>query len=1628
MAMKAEQKKRQLIDRVAERVRERMTPAGVELAERFVRQFYAHVPPDDIIGESADNLYGAAMSLLSHAQVREAGTSKVRVYNPRPDEHGWKSTHSVVEIVNDDMPFLVDSVTAEINRLGAEVFLIIHPILNAKRSSKRKLTGLGDPGKATAGAAGESFMHVQISEQPRERHAEIAAGLIQVLADVRASVEDWRTMREGLRVIIDDLEKAPPALPADEIEQGIAFLKWMDDDHFTYLGYREYSFEGKGGAAVARIQEDSGLGVLRDDDVSVFDGLRNLGGLPPDVRDFVKKPELLRCTKANRRATVHRPVHMDTVAIKRFDSKGRVTGERLFLGLFTSIAYSRSPHGIPLLREKIERVIKRAGLDAKSHDGKALMHILETYPRDELFQITEDDLLETAMGILHLQERQRIALFVRRDPFERYVSCLVFVPRDRFDTNLRRKLQELIAAAYAGSIAAFTTHLTNEALARLHVIIKTTRGEIPDVDLAALEQRLIEAGRSWDDRLEEALVADRGEEQGLRLFHRHAQAFPSNYQDHFDAPAAVFDIARIEEALGDDKLAMNLYRPVEAEASTLHFKIYVAGEPVPLSDVLPMLENMGLKVLSEIPYSIRPTGAGGPVWMHDFAMRTRDESAVDPGAVKEAFHEAFAKVWRGHVDNDGFNKLVLRAGLRAREVLVLRAYSKYLRQARIPFSQEYMEQTLANNPTITRRLVDLFLTRFAAEPSGKAGAGKAGAGKKAAVDNEARGKALVGEIETALEAVSNLDEDRIIRRFLNCIESTLRTNFAQRTAEGAIKPYLSFKFDSRALDELPRPRPFREIFVYSPRLEGVHLRFGMVARGGLRWSDRREDFRTEILGLVKAQQVKNAVIVPVGSKGGFVLKRPPPAEAGREAFQEEGIACYKLFISGLLDITDNLQGGAVVPPGDVVRRDSDDPYLVVAADKGTATFSDIANGISQSYDFWLDDAFASGGSAGYDHKKMGITARGAWESVKRHFREIGKDTQAEDFTVIGCGDMAGDVFGNGMLLSKHIKLLGAFNHLHIFVDPDPDPEKSWAERKRLFDLPRSAWSDYDAKLISAGGGIFERRAKSIKLTPEMKALFGLEKDQVPPSELIKAMLAAEVELLWFGGIGTYVKASDESHADVGDRANESLRVNAPELRCKVIGEGANLGVSQRGRVEYALHGGRLNTDSIDNSAGVDCSDHEVNIKILLGEVAAEGDITRKQRDALLVRMTNEVAELVLRDNYLQTQAITVTVTLGAHLLDRMARYMRTLEKAGHLDRAIEYLPDDETIIERMNKKIGLTRPEVAVLLSYAKITLYDELLSSDLPDDPYMGQDLVRYFPKPLRERYSQQIMRHRLHREIIATVVTNGIVNRVGVTFVHECREKTGLAAADVARAYTISREILEMRDLFAAIEGLDNKVPAAVQAAMLTECGRLIERTTVWFLRLGAHPLNIEAEAKAYGASVGQLAAKLPELLSDVDRQHLEERAAAFTQHGVPEKIARRTASLALLVPACDIVRIASGAALPVLEVGRAYFTIGARFGFDWLRQAAGHLPSDSAWDKLAVTAIVDDLYGHQSELTGRVVNGIKEASATNGMIDRWAEARRPLVARTEQLLTELQTTGTPDLAMLAVANRQLRSMVAG
>ncbi len=1606
MATKAEQAKNELIEQIAAAVKTRLDAKRATGVERFIRQFYANVPPDDILGDSPDNLCSAALALWSFGLAREPGTAKVRIYNPRLDEHGWRSPHSVVEIVNDDMPFLVDSVTAELNRRELTVHLVIHPILRVTRDKSGKLTGSGD-----AKAQAESYMQIRFTEQTApDVLAGIRHGIEHVLADVRASVRDWRTMRTRMGELAEELAGAKLPVPAEEVAEAHDFLAWIADDHFTFLGYREYDFADDAASANLQVRTGSGLGILADDSVSVFEGVRNNDRLPPEVRQDLRQPRLLVVMKSNHRSTVHRPIYMDTIGVARFDAAGRVAGERLFVGLFTSVAYNKSPREIPLLRRKVARVLERAGFDPASHDGKALLHILDGYPRDELFQIADDELFDIALGILHLQERQRVALFVRRDRYERFVSCLVYVPRDRFSTELRLRIQDIVARAFQGRISAFYTQMTDAALSRLQLIVATTPGAIPEVDTAALEAKLVEAGRSWSDHLQDALIEVCGEEQGFASLRRYAEAFPVSYRERFNAHTAVFDIERIEEAIRQNRLTMNLYRPVEAAPNELRFKTYNAAAQVPLSDVLPTLEHMGLKVISEMPYQIKIAGLDRPVWMHDFGMITADGSEIDIGAIKENFHEAYGRIWSGDMEDDGFNRLVLLAGLTWREVIVLRAYCKYLRQAQAAFSQAYMEETLARNPVIAALLVRLFRVLF--NPAKQENA-------------EARSKQVRQAIEHALDKVANLDEDRILRRFLNLIRSSLRTNFFQKTAEGRAKPYLSVKLDSRAVEELPLPRPLVEIWVYAPRVEAVHLRGGKVARGGIRWSDRREDFRTEVLGLMKAQMVKNAVIVPVGSKGGFVVKRPP-ATGGRDALGAEVVECYKTMMRGLLDITDNLGSRGVVPPAAVVRRDGDDPYLVVAADKGTATFSDIANSVSAEYGFWLGDAFASGGSVGYDHKKMGITARGAWESVKRHFRELGRDTQTEDFTVVGVGDMSGDVFGNGMLQSPHIKLIGAFNHLHIFVDPDPDPAKSFAERKRLFDLPRSTWSDYQAALISKGGGIFDRKAKRIAVSPEMKACFELAAESVTPAELMQAMLRAPIDLLWLGGIGTYVKAAHETHVDVGDRTNDAVRVDGEALRCKVVGEGANLGMTQRGRVAYALKGGRLNTDAVDNSAGVDCSDHEVNIKILLNVAVEAGDLTVKQRDKLLAEMTDEVGLLVLRDNYLQTQAISIAEAQDWFRLDQQGRFMRTLERAGKLDRAIEFLPDDETIANRLAQRHGLTRPELAVLLAYAKTSLYEELLPSDLPDDPQLVDDLKRYFPAVLRERFAEAIAEHRLRREIIATVVTNSLVNRTGLTFIHVMKERTGLPASDIARAYAVTRAVFKLREVWAEIEALDTKVPARIQAVMTEATIRLAESGTIWFLRNSKLPLDIAANIENYETGIATLAAGLDQLMSEADRQALAKRAQRYGDEKVPAALATRVARLELLAPGLDIVRIAQGSSQPIPQVARTYFAVGVRFHLNWLRGATSGVNLESHWDRLAVSAVVDDLNGHQRDLTLRMLNGRRNGASEQETIEHWVGERGPLVQRLEMLFADLRQLGGLDLAKLAVANRELRSLV--
>ncbi|HJQ59466.1 MAG TPA: NAD-glutamate dehydrogenase, partial [Vineibacter sp.] len=1112
---------------------------------------------------------------------------------------------------------------------------------------------------------------------------------------------------------------------------------------------------------------------------------------------------------------------LDVIAVKTYDAKGKVTGERRFAGLFTSSAYHASPRDIPLLRRKVEAVIDRAGYDPSSHDGKALLNIIETHPRDELFQADEEALFATATGVLQLQERQRVALFVRPDAAGRFVACLIYAPRETYDSSLRRRFADILERAYGGKIANYSVSVGDESvLARVLFILRPDdpTAKLPDPD--PIEHELAEAARTWTDKLKTALVERHGEADGLSLARRMAAAFPLAYREVFDGAAAARDLALAQSILGGVPLGIDLYRRPEQKPHEMALKLARAGQPIPLSDILPPLEAMGLRAMTETPY--RLTLPDGTVWLHDFSLETADARAVDVEAERAGFAETMGAVWTGDMESDGFNRLVLGAELEPRDVVVLRAYAKFLRQAGFPFSQDYVERALAANIGIAGDLAALFRAQL--DPA---------LGELDAPERRERIEKARASIAAALEGVASLDEDRILRRYLNAIECTLRTNLWQSGADGRPKSYVSFKLDSRRLDELPLPRPMVEIFVYSPRVEAVHLRGGPVARGGIRWSDRREDFRTEILSLMKAQMVKNAVIVPVGSKGGFYVKRPP-AGGTREQVQAEGIECYKTLVRGLLDITDNLDAeGRIVPPPHVLRHDGDDPYLVVAADKGTATFSDIANGVSAEYGFWLADAFASGGSVGYDHKKMGITARGAWESVKRHFRELGLDTQTTQFSAVGVGDMSGDVFGNGLLRSDKTRLLAAFDHRHIFVDPDPDPAASFAERERLFNLPRSSWADYDRKKLSKGGFIVERSAKSVTATPEARAALDIGSEQLAPNDLMRAILKAPVDLLFFGGIGNYVKASTETHADAGDKANDTLRMDGRDIRARVVGEGANLGLTQRGRIEAAQAGVRLNTDALDNSAGVDTSDHEVNIKIALGDAVRRQALGGEARDKLLATMTDEVGALVLRDNYQQTQAVSVAVAQAMPLHERHARMMRALDRIGRLDRAVEFLPDNDAMKRRAAGGQPLTRPELSVLLAYGKIVVNDEILASDLPDDPLLEAELLRYFPLAMREGHVESIRRHRLRREIIALQVTNSMVNRVGSTFVHDIRERTGASTADIARCFAIVRDSFLLRDVWAEIESLDDQLVAAAQTGMLIATQRLIERGTLWALR---------------------------------------------------------------------------------------------------------------------------------------------------------------------------------------------------
>ncbi|MEU7259031.1 NAD-glutamate dehydrogenase [Streptomyces rimosus] len=1654
MQTKLDEAKTELLARAA-RVAE-SSPAGGQAPVQgldpdtllgYLQRYYLHTAPEDLTGRDPVDVFGAALSHYRLAENRPQGTANVRVHTPTVEENGWTCSHSVVEVVTDDMPFLVDSVTNELSRQGRGIHVVIHPQVIVRRDVTGKLIEVldnscdahGTTGKDKSGkgkgkdlphdALIESWIHVEIDrETDRADLKQITKDLLRVLSDVREAVEDWEKMRDAALRIADELPTEPTAddLRDQEVDEARELLRWLAADHFTFLGYREYELTSAPGESgdeedVLTAVAGTGLGILRSDPAH-SDGddghpvSPSFNRLPKDARAKAREHRLLILTKANSRSTVHRPSYLDYVGVKKFDADGNVIGERRFLGLFSSAAYTESVRRVPVIRRKVAEVLDAAGFTANSHDGRDLLQILETYPRDELFQTPVDRLQSIVTSVLYLQERRRLRLYLRQDEYGRYYSALVYLPRDRYTTGVRLRLIDILKEELGGISVDFTAWNTESILSRLHFVVRVQPGatlpDLTDADAERIEARLVEAARSWADGFAEALTAEVGEERAAELLRRYNHAFPEGYKADNPPRSAVADLQHLEKldpAAGKD-FEVSLYEPVGAGPDERRFKIYRTGEPVSLSKVLPLLNRLGVEVVDERPHELRCTD-GTTAWIYDFGLRIPERMNGDDA--RERFQDTFTAVWTGRAESDNFNKLVLRAGLNWRQAMVLRAYAKYLRQAGSTFSQTYMEDTLSNNVHTTRLLVSLFEARMSPE--------RQRAGTELT-------DGLLEELDGALDQVASLDEDRILRSFLTVIKATLRTNHYQKNSDGEPHAYLSIKLDPQAIPDLPAPRPAYEIWVYSPRVEGVHLRFGKVARGGLRWSDRREDFRTEVLGLVKAQMVKNTVIVPVGAKGGFVGKRLPDPSVDRDAWLAEGIACYKTFISGLLDITDNLVGGEVVHPADVVRHDEDDTYLVVAADKGTATFSDIANEVAESYGFWLGDAFASGGSAGYDHKGMGITARGAWESVKRHFRELGVNTQTEDFTVVGVGDMSGDVFGNGMLLSEHIRLVAAFDHRHIFLDPNPDAATSYAERRRLFELPRSSWADYDTSLLSQGGGVHPRTAKSIPINAQVRAALGLEAGvkKMTPADLMRAILQAPVDLLWNGGIGTYVKSSAESHADVGDKSNDAIRVNGEDLRVKVVGEGGNLGLTQLGRIEFDRNGGKINTDAIDNSAGVDTSDHEVNIKILLNSVVTDGDLTVKQRNKLLADMTDEVGSLVLRNNYAQNTALALAQAQCASMLPAQARFIRRLERDGHLDRALEFLPSNQQIKERLNAGRGLTQPETAVLLAYTKITVSDALIQTGLPDDPYLQHLLHAYFPSALREKFAEQIDAHALRREIVTTVLVNDTVNSGGTSFLHRMREETGASLEEVVRAHTAARAIFGLGKVWDDVEALDNIVAADVQTRIRLHSRRLVERGTRWLLNNRPQPLELSETIDFFADRVADVWAELPKLLRGGDLEWHQRILDELTEAGVPMELATRVAGFSSVFPALDIVAIADRTGKEPLAVAEVYYDLGDRLRINQLLDRILELPRNDRWQSMARASIREDLFAAHAALTSDVLSVGSDSATPEERFKAWEEKNAAILGRARTTLEEIHGSEGFDLANLSVAMRTMRTLL--
>lgn len=1579
---------------------------GSDIVSDFVYAYYRHTPTMTIEGYSLDNLVGMALHhryLLENCLI--AQSPKFLVFNAENSaDAGFDSPHSILQLVSIDRPFLTDTILMILEELSIDVHRIHTAIVDIK-TDDNKITHVAPAQTSNSSLEGlqMALVHCEIKRQDDKMRMEIVNKLIEKLSILDVITDDFAAMKARLEDIKAEINQIAIPEVFHKKADVSAFLAWILADNFIFMGFREYRFNDDLSSPALHSVGGSGLGILRNSQENLPSN--SFDRLPETLKIKLTEPRVLVFSKSGHIAPVHRPAYMDFVGIQKFDKQGQLIGEYRFLGLLTSRAYQTNLEQVPMLREKSQAILDKARLPKNSHSYTKLLHIINTLPRDDFYQATIDELYATAIGISNLHNKNTLKLFSRTDHYGRFVSCLVYIPRHKFDTKLRQKIQQLLMNAYHGNSVGISTQYNDTSHTRVHAHVRTNPENIVHVDEVKLEAQLNALLYDWQDSFESEI-----NQQNISLsptLKHTLSEIPMSYKEDFDVADAVGDVVYFNQLLcqKDDVILWNVAK--HPDHKSLALKVYGKRTPKALSTILPILEDFGVVVVSSDTYEFGQNNQPNnnqpnntQIWLQNYTLTLKNVDSIDLPAVKAQFEETLGLIQQGLVESDRLNELVLTTDLSAYDVVVLRALSYYMVQATAPFSVDYIFETLLNNRTLSQSLIRLFGAKFS--PT---------------TQDQTNYQQIIEQIHVALNDIASLDEDRIIRWLLDLIQAMVRTNFYQTDDNGHKKDRLSFKFKASDITHLPKPKPMFEIFVYSPKVEGVHLRGGKVARGGLRWSDRMEDYRTEVLGLVKAQMVKNAVIVPVGSKGGFVVK-DKSKQVDRETWQKEGIACYQTYIRGLLDITDNLVNGKVVPPANTVRHDEDDPYLVVAADKGTATFSDIANALSAEYNFWLQDAFASGGSAGYDHKGMGITAKGAWESVKRHFRLMGKDIQNIDnkdnqFSVIGIGDMSGDVFGNGMLLSQNIRLLAAFNHLHIFIDPNPDALTSFYERDRLFHLPRSSWIDYNSDLISTGGGVFSRQDKAIAITPQMKKAFAIDEDSLTPNELLHKLLKAPVDLIWNGGIGTYIKACDEEHADVGDRANDAIRVNGNQVRAKVVGEGGNLGYTQKGRIEYALNGGRIYTDAIDNSGGVNCSDHEVNIKILLGAVVERGDMTIKQRNDLLAQMTDTVAQLVLRQNYLQPQAIELSAYLACDKLSEQARFIQFLENQGKLDRAIEFLPSDDVLASRQKASQGLTNPELAVLLAYGKMWVYDEMLASDLPDNTYFLEELKKYFPKELSQLYFDEMTKHRLHREIICTYLTNGLVNRLGLEIIFSLYDEMGFSISQIAHAYAIVRDVFGVQSLWDKLIALDNKLSANLQLAIESDIRQSFKVAITWFLSNNANLKDVSVITYAFKEAVNEFTGNdiLYQLYFD---KNIHQQADKLTKQGVPTHDAQAFAQLFVFVKALDVVALSDKYDAQAQQVADGYFGVHQAIQFEILMQYIQRLPANSHWDKRALGAL--------SVQANRLLSDLTQSAITEGF-DSWQYNRHDKLARFNQELNAI--ANDVSLASLSVIISQLADL---